>query len=144
LELAPGSTGTLLFSQCNMVWRSFLWAQGSSFQCFVFFVCLFVGVYLTSVAAAGKYSVLSTEGLPSTFGFTVRAGAALGWQSTCFFSVLWHGEAFHLLGVQNAEDSALPGVLPQPTCLLCLSKIPDLRSSHSLNMCPSHHFVSSC
>jgi hypothetical protein len=32
LELASDSTGALLFSQCHMVWRSFVWA---SFWCFI-------------------------------------------------------------------------------------------------------------
>jgi hypothetical protein len=31
LELASGGMGTLLFSQCNMAWRSFVQAGGS--QC---------------------------------------------------------------------------------------------------------------
>jgi hypothetical protein len=34
LELASGSAGTLLFSQCNVVWRSFVWAEGSGCQSF--------------------------------------------------------------------------------------------------------------
>jgi hypothetical protein len=29
LEPASGDTGALLFSQCSMVWRSFIWARGS-------------------------------------------------------------------------------------------------------------------
>jgi hypothetical protein len=41
--------------------------------------------------------------------------ALCGWQPTCSFSVLWHGEEFHRLGVQGAEISALPGALPQPS-----------------------------
>jgi hypothetical protein len=31
------------------------------------------------------------------------------------FSISWHGEAFHKLGVQSADVSALPGALPQPS-----------------------------
>jgi hypothetical protein len=34
LEQASGGTGTLLFSQCNVGWRSFLWARGSGCQSF--------------------------------------------------------------------------------------------------------------
>jgi hypothetical protein len=34
LELASGGTGFLLFSQCNVVWRSFVWAWGSGCQSF--------------------------------------------------------------------------------------------------------------
>jgi hypothetical protein len=34
LELASGGTGTLLVSQCNVVWRSFVWAGGSVCQSF--------------------------------------------------------------------------------------------------------------
>jgi hypothetical protein len=30
------------------------------------------------------------------------------------FSILWPGEAFHELGVQSVDVSALPGALPQP------------------------------
>jgi hypothetical protein len=41
--------------------------------------------------------------------------AAWRWQPTCSFSVSWHGEAFHRLGVKYAEVSALPCALPQPT-----------------------------
>jgi hypothetical protein len=33
-ELASGSTGVLLFSQCNMVWRSFVWAGDKGCQSF--------------------------------------------------------------------------------------------------------------
>jgi hypothetical protein len=43
-----------------------------------------------------------------------RTVAAWGLQSACSFSVLWHGEALHRLGVQGAEVSALPCALPQP------------------------------
>jgi hypothetical protein len=34
LELASGSTGDLLFSHCNMAWRSFVQAGGSGCQSF--------------------------------------------------------------------------------------------------------------
>jgi hypothetical protein len=34
LELASGGMGALLFSQCNVVWRSFPWARGSQCQSF--------------------------------------------------------------------------------------------------------------
>jgi hypothetical protein len=34
LEQASGGMGTLLFSQCNVAWRSFLWARGSGCQSF--------------------------------------------------------------------------------------------------------------
>jgi hypothetical protein len=41
----------------------------------------------------------------------------MGWDLVCStgysFSVWWCGEAFHELGVQSADVSALPGVLPQ-------------------------------
>jgi hypothetical protein len=36
LELASGSMGALLVSQCNMVWRSFVWAGGSGCQTFAY------------------------------------------------------------------------------------------------------------
>jgi hypothetical protein len=36
------------------------------------------------------------------------------WGRACYsFSILWPGEAFHKLGVQNADVSALPGALLQ-------------------------------
>jgi hypothetical protein len=41
------------------------WCSG--FQSFLFFFFFFF-FFLLSVAPAGKYSVLLTEGLPSTFG----------------------------------------------------------------------------
>jgi hypothetical protein len=65
LELASGSAGALLFSQCNMVWRSFVQAGSSGFWSFVFIYLFF---FLPSVAPAGKYSVWSAEGLLSTLG----------------------------------------------------------------------------
>jgi hypothetical protein len=42
LEPVSGGMGVLLFTQCNVVWRSFLWARGSgcqSFASFFFFFC---------------------------------------------------------------------------------------------------------
>jgi hypothetical protein len=64
-----------------------------------------------------------------------------GQQPTCSFSVSWCGEAFHGLRVQGAEVSA-PWNFSQ-AYLQHLSKVPDSRSSHSLHLCPSHHFGSS-
>jgi hypothetical protein len=49
-----------------------------------------------------------------------QAGRAVTWQmaaawgTTCSFSVSWHGEVFHGLGVQGAKVSALPCALSQP------------------------------
>jgi hypothetical protein len=41
----------------------------------------------------------------------------MGWVLACStsysFSIWWRGEAFHELGVQRADVSAFPGVLPQ-------------------------------
>jgi hypothetical protein len=37
------------------------------------------------------------------------------WLPTCSLSVLWHGEAFHRLGVQGSQLSALPCALYQPS-----------------------------
>jgi hypothetical protein len=96
---------------------------------------------LPSVALAGKYSVWSVEGLPSTFGAGSRkAGGLVGsgpvgwwpsgavgrqaggwavalwqWWPACSFSVSWCGEDFHRLGAQGVEVSALPCALPQPS-----------------------------
>jgi hypothetical protein len=41
-------------------------------------------------------------------------GGGLAGNASCAFSKLWHGEAFHELGVQSAEFLALPCALPQP------------------------------
>jgi hypothetical protein len=40
LEPASGSTGALLFSQCNIAWRSFAWASGSECRSFNSSWCL--------------------------------------------------------------------------------------------------------
>jgi hypothetical protein len=42
-------------------------------------------------------------------------GQGLVCRTGCSFSLSWHGEAFHELGVQSAKVSALPGALPQPS-----------------------------
>jgi hypothetical protein len=42
-------------------------------------------------------------------------GAGLVCSAGYSFSVSWCGEAFHQLGVQSANVSALPGALPQPS-----------------------------
>jgi hypothetical protein len=39
--------------------------------------------------------VWSAECLPSMFG----AGIWQWWQPSCFLRIMWHGEAFHMLGV---------------------------------------------
>jgi hypothetical protein len=65
-----------MFSQYNMAWRCFVWAVGSGFCGFVSFFWFF----LPCVAPAGKYSVWSAEGLPSTFGASGQEVAAgCGW-----------------------------------------------------------------
>jgi hypothetical protein len=50
LELASGSIGALLFSQCNVAWRSFVWAGGSECRSFDSFWCFF----LPNVALASQ------------------------------------------------------------------------------------------
>jgi hypothetical protein len=42
LDLASGGMGALLFPQCNMVWRSFVWAGGLVCQSFDFSWCFFL------------------------------------------------------------------------------------------------------
>jgi hypothetical protein len=42
-------------------------------------------------------------------------GQGLACSTVCSFSKSWHGEAFHKLGVQSADVSALPGAFPQPS-----------------------------
>jgi hypothetical protein len=48
-EPASGSTGALLFSQCNVAWRSFVWAGGSGVR-----VLFLLGVFFS---AKGRSSV---------------------------------------------------------------------------------------
>jgi hypothetical protein len=42
-------------------------------------------------------------------------GQGLTCSTGCSFSKSWRGEAFHELGVQSADVSALPGALLQPS-----------------------------
>jgi hypothetical protein len=70
-------------------------------------------------------------------------GQGLACSTGYSFSKPWHGEDFHKLGVQSADDSALPGALPQPSILQSLCKVPGSRSSHGLQLGPSHHLGSS-
>jgi hypothetical protein len=51
-------------------------------------------------------------------GVAMWAYGAGAWWASCSFSKLWHGEAFHELGVQSAEVLVLPGTLPQPSMSL--------------------------
>jgi hypothetical protein len=57
LEPVSGGTGALLFSQCNVAWRSFVWAGGSECQSFDSSWCFF----LPSVAPASQQDFLFTE-----------------------------------------------------------------------------------
>jgi hypothetical protein len=95
-----------------------------------------------SVAPAGKYSVWSAEGRKvfclelvdsEQVGIGQQAYGPAGGQwptrqmgrgqvpvasglwPTCSFSVSWHGEIFHKLGIQGAEVSVFPCALPQPS-----------------------------
>jgi hypothetical protein len=51
LELASGSVGALLLSQCNMAWRSIVWAGGSGCQSFDSSWCFFSAKCGSSVSA---------------------------------------------------------------------------------------------
>jgi hypothetical protein len=56
--------------------------------------------------------------------------------STCYsFSILWHGEAFHELGVQSADVSALLGALPQSS--MSPAWITEVRRSVAVSRSPS-------
>jgi hypothetical protein len=46
LELASAGVGALLFSQCNIVWRSFLWAGGSGVELLILLGAFFCQVWL--------------------------------------------------------------------------------------------------
>jgi hypothetical protein len=50
LALASGGTGALLFFQCNVVWKSFVWAGGLGCQTFA----SFGGFFSTSVTPASQ------------------------------------------------------------------------------------------
>jgi hypothetical protein len=52
------------------------------------------------------------------------AGQGLACSAGYSFSVWWHGEAFHELGVQRADVSALPSALPQPSVSLASHQSP--------------------
>jgi hypothetical protein len=56
------------------------------------------------------------------------------WWASCSFSRLCHGEAFHDLGVQSAEVSALPGALPQPS-VSSISARPLIHRAHAVCGC---------
>jgi hypothetical protein len=51
LEPTSGSMGALLFSQCNMAWRSFVWAEGSRCWGFDSSWCLFSAKCGSSISA---------------------------------------------------------------------------------------------
>jgi hypothetical protein len=51
LEPASGGVGALLFSQCDMVWRSFVLAGGSRCQSFASSWCFFPAKYGSNVSA---------------------------------------------------------------------------------------------
>jgi hypothetical protein len=57
LELVSGGTGVLLFSQCNVAWKSFVWAGDSSCQSFV----ILHGFFLPSVAPVSQQDFWFTE-----------------------------------------------------------------------------------
>jgi hypothetical protein len=71
-------------------------------------------------------------------------GRMAGWlpagrQPACSFIVLWHGEAFHGLGVQGAEISAFPCALPQPIMSPVSQQglwFPELTQSASVSQLP--------
>jgi hypothetical protein len=58
------------------------------------------------------------QGLEIPWPTEQRLCQPMGWGlacSACYsFSLWWHGEDLHELGVQSADVSALPGALPQP------------------------------
>jgi hypothetical protein len=61
------------------------------------------------------------------------------------FTILWCGEAFHELGVQSADVSALPCVLPQPSVSPAPQQSPwftELRRSAAVSQSPS--WISPC
>jgi hypothetical protein len=76
LELDSGSMGALLFPQCNVVWRTFVWAGGFRVSEFCFFlVVFFCQVWLQSLSK--MFDLLSSRCLlpPSSrhLGFVLHA-----------------------------------------------------------------------
>jgi hypothetical protein len=69
-------------------------------------------------------------------------GQGLECSTGCSFSKSWHGEAFHKLGFQSANVSALPGALPQLNVSPVSQQSPCSWSSCGLQLCPSHHLRS--
>jgi hypothetical protein len=53
------------------------------------------------------------------------------------FSKLWCGEAFHELGAQSADVSALPGALPQSSVSPASQQSPWIRKSVAVSGSPS-------
>jgi hypothetical protein len=95
----------------------------------------------------GGYLSRQTSG-PLEHGPGMPEGCGLhrpiGWGlacSTCYsFSILWPGEAFHELGVQSADVSALPGALPQLIVSPASQKSPwimEVRRSVAVSWSPS-------
>jgi hypothetical protein len=83
----------------------------------------------------------SPVGLPnvSQAGWSQHLAAQ---EPSCFLSVTWHGEAFHGLGVQGVEILILLVLYFCQVWLQHLSIIFDLKNSHCLLLCPSHHLGS--
>jgi hypothetical protein len=63
-------------------------------------------------------------------------------EPSCFLSVMWHGEAFHGLGLEGVEVLILLVLYFHQVWLQHLSKIFDLWSSCCLLLCPSCHLGS--
>jgi hypothetical protein len=74
-------------------------------------------VGLSSMALAGLRCGARGSEIPQLVEQQLQEpmGQVLACSASCSVSKLWHGEAFHELGVQCAEDSALPCALPQPS-----------------------------
>jgi hypothetical protein len=72
------------------------------------------------------------------------SGLVGGWQPPFSFNVLWHGEAFHGLGAQDAKVSALPCALPQPSVSPVSQQVPWFWSSRSLSLSQSPFSILVC
>jgi hypothetical protein len=73
-----------------------------------------VHVWILGLAGLGGAGLWSGY-CPGLWKLRGPMGWGLACTTSCYFSILWHGETFHELEAQSADVSALPGALPQPS-----------------------------
>jgi hypothetical protein len=60
-------------------------------------------------------------------------------QPSCFLSVMWRGEAFHILRVQDVKVLILPAALFLPNVAQCLREVLESQRSRCLLLHPHRH-----